>query len=224
MDDLGLYRNSSSGQDQQANRALPPERLAALVRARLCHDLVSPLGAIGNGLELLQMSGEFPGIAKSPELMLISESVEAARARIRCFRVAFGAASADQRMGQNDLGSLLGDVEKGGRIRVRLDAQGDLPRTEARMILLALMCLETALPWGGSVLVCRGASGWRLVAETTRSKADPALWSWLDRDPSRDRPDPAPGEVHFALLAAFAAQEGRPLAWELDDSGGEISF
>lgn len=40
--------------------------LASLVAARLCHDLVSPLGAIGNGVELLEMSGDFPGISKSP--------------------------------------------------------------------------------------------------------------------------------------------------------------
>ena len=64
--------------------------LASLVAARLCHDLVSPLGAIGNGVELLEMSGDFPGISKSPELALITESVRSARARVRFFRTAFG--------------------------------------------------------------------------------------------------------------------------------------
>lgn len=213
MDNMTIGRNPS----------IRPERLAALVSARLCHDLVSPLGAIGNGLELLQMSDEFPGIAKSPELMLISESIEAARARIRWFRMAFGAASPDQRISLPELSALLSDAEKGGRLRIRLEAEGDLPRSEARMILLALMCLETGLPWGGSVLVCRGAKGWRLVAEAARTKPDPALWSWLEAQ-QRDRADPAPSEIHFALLSAFAARDQRPLAWELDDSGAEISF
>lgn len=37
--------------------------LAALLGSRLCHDLVSPLGAIGNGVELLEMSPDFPGLA-----------------------------------------------------------------------------------------------------------------------------------------------------------------
>ena len=63
--------------------SIEPEMLAALLGSRLCHDLVSPLGAIGNGLELLEVSGDFPGIAKSGEMMLIAESLEAARARIR---------------------------------------------------------------------------------------------------------------------------------------------
>src|SRR5690606_38145696 len=109
-------------------------------------------------------------------------------------------------------------------IRLRLEAEGDLPRIEARLILLGVMCLETAMPWGGSVLVCRGASGWRLVAECSRTKPDPALWSWLDAAPGRERPEAGASEVHFPLLAGFARAAGRPLAWELDGTGGEIAF
>ncbi|KGJ04772.1 histidine phosphotransferase [Paracoccus halophilus] len=199
------------------------EHLAALVSSRLCHDLVSPLGAIGNGLELLELSGDFPGIAKSGEMMLIAESVEVARARVRWFRVAFGHAAPDQRLSGAELQALLADVEKGGRIRIRLDAEGDLPRIEARLILLALMCLESAMPWGGSVLICRGASGWRLVAEASRTKLDPALWSWLDTEPDR-RPAPGSAEVQFPLLSSFARAAERRLTWELDETGGEISF
>ncbi|ATQ57455.1 MULTISPECIES: histidine phosphotransferase family protein [Paracoccus] len=219
MDDITIRRSED-------HPGVEAERLAALVGSRLCHDLVSPLGAIGNGLELLQLSGDFPGIAKSAEMQLVAESVQAARARIRWFRMAFGHAAPDQRIALTELAGLLGDADKAGRIRVRLDAPGDLPRTEARMILLAFMCLETAMPWGGSVLICRGARGWRLVAESSRVKSDPALWAWLDRAAAAPRAltEPAPSEVQFALLAAFARQANRPLAWELDETGGEISF
>lgn len=216
MDDLTIRRDAS-------HPSLAPEALAALVTSRLCHDLVSPLGAIGNGLELLMMSGDFPAASTSPEFALIAESVEAARARVRCFRMAFGHASADQRISFSELQALLTDVEKTGRMRLRAEAEGDLPRREARLIMLALMCLETAMPWGGSVLVCRGASGWRLVAEASRTKRDLALWSWLNGT-APNLTEPGPSEVHFALLAGFACAEGRAIAWELDESGGEISF
>ncbi|SFA51119.1 histidine phosphotransferase ChpT [Paracoccus halophilus] len=217
MDDLTIHRSP------RADSPIAAEHLAALVSSRLCHDLVSPLGAIGNGLELLELSGDFPGIAKSGEMMLIAESVEVARARVRWFRVAFGHAAPDQRLSGAELQALLADVEKGGRIRIRLDAEGDLPRIEARLILLALMCLESAMPWGGSVLICRGASGWRLVAEASRTKLDPALWSWLDTEPDR-RPAPGSAEVQFPLLSSFARAAERRLTWELDETGGEISF
>lgn len=200
------------------------QRLSALVGSRLCHDLISPLGAIGNGVELLQISGQFGGIAKSPELQLIAESVEAARTRISWFRVAFGHAAADQRFAASALADLLGAADRNGRIRIRLDAEGDLPRTDARLILLALMCLETALPWGGRVLVCRGDTGWRLVAEGDRIKIDPALWARLDTSQADRLPEPAPSEVHFALLALCAIEQQRPLRWEIDEKGAEISF
>ena len=65
--------------------------LAALIGSRICHDLISPIGAIGNGVELMMMDGT----AKTPELALIAESVANANARIRYFRVAFGSAGAD---------------------------------------------------------------------------------------------------------------------------------
>ena len=218
MDDLTIYRTASSPDP------ITPENLAALVTSRLCHDLVSPLGAIGNGLELLELSGDFPGIGKSGVMLLIAESVAAARARVRWFRMAFGQAAPDQRLSLAELGALLADVEKSGRIRLRLEAEGDLPRIEARLILLGLMCLETALPWGGEVLVCRGASGWRLVAQASRTKPDPALWGWLDMAHAAQLPAPNSSDVHFPLLAGFARAAGRSIGWELDESGGEISF
>ena len=43
--------------------------IAALIGSRICHDLISPIGAINNGLELLTMTG----VAQSPELALIAQ-------------------------------------------------------------------------------------------------------------------------------------------------------
>ena len=68
--------------------------LAALISSRICHDLISPIGAINNGLELLGMSGQS---LDTPEMSLINESVQNASARIRFFRIAYGAASEQNR-------------------------------------------------------------------------------------------------------------------------------
>ena len=56
--------------------------LAALLGSRICHDLISPLGAIGNGIELLELSG-----IDSPEVALIREAVADANRRIKLFRI-----------------------------------------------------------------------------------------------------------------------------------------
>ena len=204
---------------------IPAERMAALVASRLCHDLVSPLGAIGNGVELIEMGGQ-PTPAQSPEMQLIADSVASARARIRVFRVAFGATAPDQRMSVADLAALVRDMGQDSRLQLQLDATGDLPRTEARMILLAVMCLDTALPWGGRVLICRGAQGWRLVAEADRTRPAPDLWAWLTPQCQGVGPleEPQPSAVQFALLNAHAAAARRPLAGEMDENGAEISF
>lgn len=201
-------------------RPLPAVDLAALVGSRLCHDVVSPLGAIGNGVELLEMSPDYPGIAETPEMQLIAEAVTAARLRIAAYRVAFGAATGDQRVSPSELRRLAEGLTGQGRLKIEIAAEGDLSRAETRLVLLALMCLETALSWGGRILVVRAAGGWRIVAECERNRQDPALWAWLDRsEPPRT---PSPSEVQFALLAEAAS--GRPLTAELDGTGAEISF
>lgn len=203
-----------------------PADLASLVASRLCHDLVSPLGAIGNGVELLELSGEYPGVSSSPELTLIAESINAARARVRFYRTAFGHASAGQRAGVGEIVQLMQDFTAGSRLRVEFDGKGDLSRTEARMLLLSLMCFDSAMPWGGRLIVCRTDTGWRLVGEASRTRIDRNLWDWLGGAdavaPARRLP--AAADVHFVVLGALAARESRPVRWELDETGAEISF
>ena len=110
--------------------------LSALIGSRICHDLISPIGAINNGLELLGMSGDQSG----PEMDLIQESVGNASARIRYFRVAFGAAG-EQTMGRSEITSILGDVVSGARLDVAWGPMDAQPRSEVRLAFLALLCV-----------------------------------------------------------------------------------
>ena len=91
--------------------------LAALLGSRICHDLISPIGAIGNGVELLMMAGAEHG----PEIALIAESVGYANARIRFFRVAFGTATADQRMARAEIASILADQADRAALKLLAD-------------------------------------------------------------------------------------------------------
>nr|WP_111297906.1 histidine phosphotransferase family protein [Paracoccus saliphilus] len=200
---------------------IAPGDLAALLGSRLCHDLVSPLGAIGNGVELLEMSPDFPGLSQTPEMRLIAEAVVSARQRIQGYRMAFGLAQGDQRVARPELARLVEGMAAQGRLSITLDAEGDFARPEVRMVMLALMCMESAMPWGGRVIVLRVTPGWRLVAECDRSRVDPDLWAWLDGGAART---PAPSEVHFPLLAETVAASGRRLQYEFDHTGGEIAF
>jgi histidine phosphotransferase ChpT len=185
-----------------------PAELTALLGSRICHDLISPLGAIGNGVELLAMSGAVAG----PEMSLISESIDNASARIRFFRVAFGAAGADHRIGREEVLSVLGALSAGGRLAYAWTTPADLSRREVKLAFLVLMCVEAAMPWGGRVTVTLPPDGgpWAIIGEAPRLRFDPPKWAILAAG------DAAPGEVSASdvqfLLAPLAAEElGRPL-------------
>lgn len=187
--------------------------LAALIGSRICHDLTNPLGAIGNGLELLELTGQ----TDSPEMALIVESVAQAKARVQFLRVAFGAAGAGHRMGAAELASILAGHTTGGRTAVRWLCEGDVPRIEAKFAFLLLMCAESALPFGGEIEIRRGDGGWTLRAEAGRMRDLGPLWDGLSGRAAL--PEVGPPQVQFALAAVTARRLGRPIAVTPDDGG-----
>lgn len=190
--------------------------LIALVGSRLCHDLISPLGAIGNGVELLAMSG----MGASPEVQLIAESVASANARIKFFRVAFGQASAEQRLGRAEIITIMRELSAGGRLKYHWEAEGDQARREVKLVFLALLCLEPALPWGGEITVSQAGTSWMLQAHASRTKPDPELWAQLDGGAGKV----SAAQVQFALLPREIAATGRRLRWEVAEDGAMIAF
>ena len=180
--------------------------LAALIGSRICHDLISPIGAINNGLELLNMSGGSDG----PEMELISESVENASARIRFFRMAYGAASA-QMVGRAEVVSILQDNARGGRLTMAygpLDAQ---PRWVVRLVFLALQCMETAMPYGGRIEVALIDDKWAVTGHADKFSLDDTLWTTLQ---TGDLDALMPAHVQFGLLYHHARDAGRTVAYE----------
>jgi histidine phosphotransferase ChpT len=188
---------------------------ATLIGSRICHDLISPIGAINNGLELIEMSNA----ASGPEMTLISESVANASARIRYFRIAFGAAG-EQMLGRPEIASILDGNYEGSRLSVSwgpLDAQ---PRHLVRLAFLAVMCLETAMPYGGRIEVSREGDRITVSGYADKYKVDAALWALLDT--GTNGADLRPVQVQFGLLPLIAADEGRVL--EVDTSGTPVTI
>ena len=124
--------------------------LSALVSARLCHDLISPMGAIGNGLELMQLSQ----LTTSAEVELIAGSLGSAIAKLRFFRIAFGPAEPQARLPGEEFRAVT-DAMFPGRFTVSwTGAPADLGRATGKLVCLALLCLEKSLPMGGTAMVC----------------------------------------------------------------------
>ena len=189
--------------DGAAGAGRPTVRdLNALLGSRICHDLISPLGAIGNGVELLSMSG----LSAAPELALISESVEHANARIRLFRIAYGSASPGATVPRTEVLDIVTCLSRGGRLRFEWQVQGDLPRAFVKVAFLALQCFETEMPFGGTVKIQKDQQAWVIEGKAERKRANSPLWVLL-HDPGNPT-EVSPSDVHFALLpiAADAAR------------------
>lgn len=177
----------------------PGAMLADLVASRLCHDLVNPLGAIGNGVELLEMTGK----AEGPEMALIRDAVRAAEARIRLFRLAFGGAGPGQVTSLREAKLVVDSYFHQSRVTAVWMPTADRSRQETKMAMLMLLCAETALPMGGTVRVGPDATGnWQLEAAGPRLNVDEELWDIL-RFGTTERPL-RPADAHFPLLLQCA--------------------
>jgi histidine phosphotransferase ChpT len=93
-------------------------RFAELLASRLCHDLVSPIGAINNGVELLE---EFGGGGSDEAMGLIASSGRQAARRLQFYRVAFGLAGSQIVQSVGDVRSLLGGMLEGGKSTLEWD-------------------------------------------------------------------------------------------------------
>ena len=191
--------------------------LSALIGSRICHDLISPLGAIGNGVELLAMS-----LPPSPELDLVSESVANAQARIRMFRLAFGAADAEARIAGRELAGILDGLGRGGKLRFEWSLPDDLPRREAKLLLLIVQCCESAMAWGGTVSIRHDGEGAVIEAQAQRLRLEPELWEPLARGEAPEAPRAA--AVHFAIIPGLLAETGRQLMLETSPESLRFSF
>lgn len=190
----------------------------ALIGSRICHDLISPLGAIGNGIELLSMSDA----NAAPEMTLIAESVDNANARIRFFRIAFGAASKESMIGNPELRSVLADLYRGNRLNVDWRVQDDVLRAEAKLAFLLLQCFESALPWGGNVRVTRTSEKWNIFGNADRLKIVEPLWNVI-ANPRTDVEINA-SSVHFALIHDTANHFGKHVTTNISENSISVSF
>jgi histidine phosphotransferase ChpT len=190
--------------------------LSALVSARLCHDLISPMGAIGNGIELMQLSQT----AHSAELDLIAGSLGSALAKLCFYRIAFGAADVQARMSFDEVRAITDAMFQGRFTVAWAGAAGDVSRATVRLVYLALLCLEKSLPMGGSAQVTIDEGAIALAVDGRRTAPPAALWA-LARSGAAGvelRPD----GVQFALLDRALAETGYRLETDFAETRARI--
>lgn len=189
-----------------------------LAVSRICHDLVSPLGAIANGIELLLLSGQ----GASAELDLIDASSAAALARLRFFRMAYGIVEPDKELTAKEVRAVLAALSLSGRVKSEWAVAGQTPAREVQAVFLSIQCLECALPYGGEVRVTHESSVWRLDVHAARIKPDPVYWAPLARGAAP--PDLSPSTLQFTLLAELWQSLGRRPTIQMGEQAITVTF
>jgi histidine phosphotransferase ChpT len=122
--------------------------LAALLCSRVCHDVISPVGAIVNGLEVM----EDPAMAEFA-LELIKKSARVASARLQFARIAFGAAgSAGSMIDTGDAANVAMGFLNDEKLSLTWNApRALLPKNQVKLLLNLLVIATGAIPRGGQL-------------------------------------------------------------------------
>ena len=130
---------------------ITPVDFASLLCSRLCHDLLSPVGALNNGLELL--ADEHDPEMRARCLELLNESARASANKLKFFRLAFGAAggfgeTVDTRETRSAIEGLFGE----GKVTIGwMVEEATLPKPATKVLLNLALIAGDALVRGGQL-------------------------------------------------------------------------
>ncbi len=160
--------------------------LGALLCSRVCHDIISPVGAISNGLELLDEEGT-DDETREIAMGLIRSSAKNASSKLQFARIAFGAA-----------GSAGADIDTGDAQNVAqgyfsnekkttLEWSGEralMPKNKVKFLLNMLLISLNAIPRGGVVSASfedpNGSPTFRIVATGKNARVPPVFLDFIN--------------------------------------------
>ena len=161
--------------------------LAALLCSRVCHDLISPVGAIVNGLEVLEEDKDEE--TRTFALDLIKKSSRNASARLQFCRLAFGAAgSAGAQIDTGDAEKVSRGLIEDEKIKVTWNLPRELrPKNQVKLLLNMMLVAAGAIPRGGTLAVdpAEGSSGFRIVAAGLNARVTPTTVELLAGAPGQ---------------------------------------
>ncbi len=182
-----------------------PVDFASLLCSRLCHDLLSPVGALNNGLELL--ADETDPAMRQRCMDLLADSARTSANKLKFFRLAFGAAggfgdAVDAREARSAIEGLLADNK---RLEIQWLVEDErLPKPAAKALLNLAMIAGDALVRGGQLAIGAEEEGGQieivLRAEGPRVILDPDIRRTLTDGQGE-------GEITPRTAAAFLVHE-----------------
>ncbi len=182
--------------------------LAALLCSRVCHDLISPVGAIVNGIEVLEE--EKDESTKEFALDLIKRSAATASAKLQFCRIAFGAAgSAGAQIDLGDAETITRGFMEDDKTKIAWNLpRALLAKNRVKLLLNMLIIAGQAIPRGGKITVdpigAGDSVGFKVSAAGTNAKIPPAVPPLLTGELGGEGVDAHRIQPFYAALLAKA--------------------
>jgi len=177
--------------------------LAALLCSRVCHDLISPVGAIVNGLEVLEEDKNEE--TKVFALELIKKSAHQASAKLQFCRLAFGAAgSAGAQIDLGDAEKVARGLLADDKTKITWNLPRELmPKNRVKLLLNMLLIAVGAIPRGGMITVdpVDGGKGFRIASSGLNARLSEATAELLVGSPDRPVDAHAIQPLYTGILA-----------------------
>lgn len=177
---------------------------ASLLCSRLCHDLLSPVGALNNGLELL--ADETDPEMRERCMELLTESARASANKLKFFRLAFGAAGGFGELVPTDDAKVAIESLHGPDGKVKLGwmvTASSLPKVSIKVLLNLALIAGDALVRGGQLDIAAEGDEIVVRAEGPRMILDPELRNALlgEADPDMITPRAAASWLVHMLVS-----------------------
>lgn len=176
-----LSRNKQDNISEDTNMSTEAfdTTILELLASRICHDIISPVGAVHNGVEFLQEMGSDAG---EEAIELLAHSASMASAKLLAFRMAYGAGGRDPNIKPEDVHKAFSDlITADGKITQDWDPHANLgfeerPDAFCKLLMGTLMLAQECLPKGGNVTVrAGGANEVQVVATATDTLVRPQV-------------------------------------------------
>jgi len=192
-------------------------RILELLASRLCHELISPVGAINNGVELLN-DGDVGFVRDATAL--IGQSARRAAMRLQFYRFAYGAGGVGG--GAPEAKALVAGILEGGKVRCDWPAAFDaLPPPWQKLACNMTLLAAEILPRGGMVTLARAGNGVSATAAGESMNLTPELKAALA--PAVDVTSLTARTIHAYFTARYAEHVGATLTLSETDKSATFT-
>jgi histidine phosphotransferase ChpT len=196
-----MSASTTSASTSSAPPTLGALDLAALLCSRVCHDLISPVGAIVNGLEVLDEDKDEE--TRTFALDLIKKSARQASAKLKFCRLAFGAAgSAGAQIDLGDAEQVARGLLEDGKTTIAWNLPRELlAKNRVKLLLNMLVVAATTIPRGGVLTLDVLENGYKIVASGLNARLATATAELISGVPGHAVDAHAIQPVYTSILA-----------------------